>query len=155
GFQHCRMVEQRLLHFGGGNIVTAAYDEVVVTALMPEVTVSILDEQVAGNVPAIVYILFLPFGFPPVATPCRASNGQEPWRAAWQVSQVFIDDSRFIAGNNQPRCTGTHAARSRGNKIVKEFGRTNTFNDLDSCTFFPLVVYRGSERLTSGNAEAQ
>ena len=153
-FEHRCVFDEHVLDFRPGDVVAAADDQIVGTALIPEVAVFVLPVDVARNVPAAAHVLALPFGLPPVPASGWAANRKEPGCAARHFAKILVHDARVVAGHDRAGGTGTNGSGTGGDEDVEHLGRPDAVQELDPRPAAPFFVDRGGQRLAGAHAEA-
>src|SRR5207244_3225415 len=90
-FAHALVPQQRLFHLGAGNVVAGADDHVVGARVIPEIAGGIGAERVAGEVPAVADIFFLPLVVE-ITAAGRTTHRKPPDLARRDIVHVFINN---------------------------------------------------------------
>src|SRR5690242_12072438 len=102
------VLQQRRLDFRAGDVVAGGDDHVVGARLVEEVAVLVAQIGVAGEVPAVLYIVFLPL-VRQVAAAGRALDREAADRARLAGPAFLVEDRRLVARNGVARGTAAHA----------------------------------------------
>src|SRR5262249_35053518 len=126
-----RMLEQRRLHLRTGDVVAGRNDHVVGARLVPKIAVGIHEVGVAGDVPAVLYVLALAF-----VGEMAASGGPARGGAAAGVGRTLlargVAHARLVAGPRLAGRAGANLAFGRADEDVQHFGRADAVEDLDA-----------------------
>ena len=149
------MFEQDIFHFGSGNVVAAADDEVVVPALIPEISIAIAPVHVARDVPAVSHVLALAIRLAPVAAAGRPAHRQQALRAWRDVFEVFVDHPCLVPGHRGARRSGPDSPLAGRDEDVKHLGGSDAVEDVDARPPAPFLVNRRRKGLAGADAHTQ
>src|SRR4029077_11493740 len=103
-------------------------DHVVAACLVPEVAVGVADVGVAGDVPAVLYVIPLAL-VGQVAAAGRALDGEPPGLAVGHLHAVLVQDRRAVAGDGRAGRAGPDIAVGGGDQNVQNLGRADAVDD--------------------------
>src|SRR5262249_27425701 len=136
-FGYFRMAQQRSLNLDRRDLVTRADNQVIGTAVVPEVAVAIHAIGVAGQVPAALHIATLLIESVEVPASSRAADGQASYGVCRNFVAGVLDHLGFQARDHLAGCAGANLASCRGDEDVKHLGGTNTVDDLNPRSMTP------------------
>ena len=152
-FQNMLVRQKRGFDFRAGNIVAGGYDHVVGTRGEVEAPLFVLDESVAGQVPAVANIVALPV-IREIATAGWPTNCEAPDIATRHLVHIVIDDPRFIAHHRAPGRSRRVVIKTVRNEDVEHFGGADTVQHRLARFALPFFEDRGRQRFSGGNSNA-
>src|SRR5262249_44701936 len=126
-----RMLEQRDLYFGTGDVVAGGDDHVVGARLVPEVAVRIHEIGVAGDVPAVLHVLALTL-VGEIAASGRSAHGEAADAVGRDLLAVGVHDPRLVAGHGLAGRAWADLLLGRADEDVQHLGRADPVEDLDA-----------------------
>src|SRR5688572_27568812 len=154
-FENSRMLEQHVLHFRTRNVVTTRNDHVVGAGLIPEVSVEIHLVRVTGQIPSVLYVLFLLFEIVEVPASRWSANCEPAYRSRRNLVPSLIHDARLVTGNDLARRARTNVVSRGTDEDVQHLGRTDSIDDPEAGCFVPGVKHCSRQRFSRGNAFPQ
>src|ERR1700722_1835223 len=117
-----------------------------------EISILILTERVAGDVPAVLHV-FLLTGIREIAAAGRAAHGEPPNRSARNVVEVLVDDLGFVAGNGLSGHARPSIVETTADEHMQHFRRAYAVEDRHAGAFRPGFIDRSGKRLARGHSE--
>ena len=151
---HRRVLEQCVFHLRRAHVVTGGDDHVVGAGLVEKVAIGILQERVAGVVPAIFHIVALT-----CVTQVFAARGADhrelAHRATRLLGTVVVHHLRGVARHHLADGTASHIRGRSRDEDVKHLGGTNAVQHLDAGGVFPQLARGVRQGLARAHADAQ
>src|SRR5687768_18196336 len=142
------MLEQYVLYFRTGNVVSTGDDHVVRAGLVPEVSIGVELVRIACEIPAVLDVFPLLLDVVEVPAAGRPTHGKPSHRAIWRIIAIIVDDLRLISRNDFPCRTRSYVIFWRADEDVEHLRGTDPVDDLQARRVQPRFVHAQRERLT-------
>ena len=148
------MQQQCAFHFGAGNVIAGAHDHVIGTRLENEVTGLVDQIGVPGVIPAVLHVLRLA-RIGEVTAACRPLDREPPDDTCRHRPASVVHHAGCVPGNREARRPGTRVRFVVRNENMKQLGRADAVDNLDTGRRFPQLPRCGGQRFAGRNALAQ
>src|SRR5580692_5507128 len=117
-----------------------------------KISILILTERVAGDVPAVLHV-FLLTGVREIAAAGRAPHREPPNRSAWNVIEILVDDLGFVAWDGLSGDARSPVVKTAADENMQHFRRADAVEDRHAGALRPSLVDRSGKRLACGHGQ--
>src|SRR5580698_5622360 len=119
-----------------------------------EISILILTERVAGDVPAVLHV-FLLAGVGEIAAAGRAPHREPSDRSAWNVIEILVDDLGFVTRDGLSGDARSSIVKTAADEHMQHFRRAYTVEDRHAGALRPSFVDGTGKRLACGHGHAK